>query len=351
VRILFLDQFSDLGGAQRCLLDLLPAIREQGWHAHVVAPGDGRLFEEARALGATTETISLSRNPLRYMRDALHLALRIGKEQADLIYANGPRTLPAAAAAKAPVLFHCHSRLTQSYAVWLARQSIRHTGATVVGSCRYVLKPFPDPVHVVYNGVAPSTLARKRNAHPRIGVIGRIAPEKGQLEFIKAAGLIGCDCQFVICGAPLFCPTGYLDSLRRLADKLPVEFLGWRDDVYAVLAEMDLLVVPSAAVEATTRVILEAYAAGVPVLARLAGGIPEIVRHGETGFLVDSTEPKVLASAIRDALQRPTAELDRIAGNAREAWRQNFTLQRYRRQMMEMICRAASGKKVRPRVP
>src|SRR5579859_8167135 len=50
--ILFLDQFSDLGGAQRCLLDLLPAVRDRGWRAHVAAPGDGPLRTHAEKLGA-----------------------------------------------------------------------------------------------------------------------------------------------------------------------------------------------------------------------------------------------------------------------------------------------------------
>src|SRR5258707_2852796 len=52
MNILFLDQFSDLGGAQRCLLDLLPALRERGWRAHVAAPGDGELRARSISLGA-----------------------------------------------------------------------------------------------------------------------------------------------------------------------------------------------------------------------------------------------------------------------------------------------------------
>ena len=47
MNILFLDQFSDLGGAQRCLLDLLPAVIERGWRAHVAAPGEIALLELA----------------------------------------------------------------------------------------------------------------------------------------------------------------------------------------------------------------------------------------------------------------------------------------------------------------
>src|SRR5712671_3846538 len=58
MNILFLDQFSDLGGAQRCLLDLAPALLDRGWRVHVAAPGNGALRERIVALGATYREIS-----------------------------------------------------------------------------------------------------------------------------------------------------------------------------------------------------------------------------------------------------------------------------------------------------
>src|SRR4030095_8548742 len=94
------------------------------------------------------------------------------------------------------------------------------------------------------------------------------------------------NCRFILCGAPLFSNPRYFELVREAAAGLPIEFLGWRDDVNDTLSELDLLIVPSASVEGTTRVILEAYAAGVPVVASASGGIPEIARDGETGFLV-----------------------------------------------------------------
>lgn len=371
MKILFLDQYSDLGGAQRCLLDLLPAIRERGWEAHVAVPGRGALAPAAVARGATVDSISCgpyssgrksAADLWRFVYEAPQLAAHIGRlsdlHKADLIYVNGPRLLPAAAwaaRARRPLLFHCHSHLAQRSAAWLAGQSLRSARATVVACCRFAGEPLAryvpsDRFHVVYNGV-PEGPGRSGGFHSngrwRVGVIGRIAPEKGQAEFLRAARLLAAKlphCQFVVCGAALFVdPTAhrYRKLLEELASGLPVEFLGWREDVYTVLSELDLLVVPSTREPATTRVILEAYASGVPVVAFRSGGIPEVVVDEETGFLVHPPTPEALAGTIRGLLQQP-AKLKQAAAAGRVLWRQRFTLERYRREMLDAIV-AASG--------
>jgi len=51
MNILFVDQFTELGGAQQCLLDLMPAVKERGWQAHVAVPGDGPLMDTLRTMG------------------------------------------------------------------------------------------------------------------------------------------------------------------------------------------------------------------------------------------------------------------------------------------------------------
>src|SRR5205814_1626691 len=179
------------------------------------------------------------------------LARQIRKLSADIVYVNGPRLLPAAGFARAPLVFHCHSYLGKGYAAALAGASLSR--ATVIGSCGFVLEPLrplvgSERMTVVYNGIEKSLGAARTSASvPRIGVIGRIAPEKGQLTFVQAAQLLP-KWQFVICGAPLFgdpAAARYFDRVRESATGLPIEFLGWRDDVGVVLSELDLLVVPS----------------------------------------------------------------------------------------------------------
>src|SRR5262249_23143821 len=139
-----------------------------------------------------------------------------------------------------------------------------------------------DRITVIYNGVAgPKEFARRPpHSPPRVGCIGRIAAEKGQLEFVENAA-VGHralpPCRFLVRGAGLLRSPDYEARGRDAAAELPVEFPGWTDDVYAAMQSLDLLLVPSTKVEATTRVILEAFAAGLPVIAFGVGGIPEVV--------------------------------------------------------------------------
>jgi glycosyltransferase involved in cell wall biosynthesis len=104
--------------------------------------------------------------------------------------------------------------------------------------------------------------------------------------------------------------------------------------VGAILADLDLLVAPSTAAEATTRVILEAFSAGVPVVAYAAGGIPEVVRDGDNGFLVPECEPRALARKILEVVR---TDLRGVAKRARCDWERRFTIARYQREMTDLM--------------
>jgi len=364
MNILCLDQFGELGGAQRCLLDEMPAMIGRGWSVHLAAPGNGQLAERAAALHATVDPIRCGpyssgkktlTDMLRFAAEAPRLAGEIRglvrRYGAELIYVNGPRLLPAVAlaAGKRPrVLFHSHS-LLDGNALRIAGRSLERARAAMVASCRFVATPLlrysgGRGIRVVYNGVRRISLPSRPPTPTefRIGVIGRIAPEKGQADFLRAARILhdaAPQCRFLICGAPLFSDPAalrYCAALETLAEGLPVEFAGWTEDVDGVLAALDLLVVPSTAVDATPRVILEAFAAGVPVVAFASGGIPEMVEHGVTGFLVEQHSPKALALAMLDALESPD-RLHCVSAKAQAKARGEFSLERYRAQMMEAI--------------
>jgi glycosyltransferase involved in cell wall biosynthesis len=199
---------------------------------------------------------------------------------------------------------------------------------------------------VIYNGVAPVACERRRRGTDdlwRIGVIGRIAPEKGQLEFAQAVRLLLSQmtlgqrrCEFVVCGDAMFSSPEYNRRVRLEAEGLPVEFTGWRDDIRDVLSTLDLVVVPSTAVEATTRVILEAFSAGVPVVAFPSGGIPEIIEDGVTGVLCAPT-PHDLASKLLDLFSNGEALLHCVSARAQVAFNARFTLVRYRSEVLDVV--------------
>jgi glycosyltransferase involved in cell wall biosynthesis len=356
MRLLVLDQFSELGGAQRCLLDLLPAMAACGWKVLVGLPGKGEMFARVRERGFAAEAIECgpyesgrksARDLARFVSGTPRLAGQIrrlaSRVEAELVYVNGPRLLPAVALARVgrPIVFHSHSYIGPGAVRRLAGGALRRMEARVIGQSHYVAGPWEpfvgsDRICVIYNGVVgPNEIVRRATgSSPRVGCIGRLAPEKGQLEFVEVARIVHGvvpDCRFVVYGAALFSGAEYEARVREAAAGLPVEFAGWSDDVYSAMRELDLLLVPSAGVEATTRVILEAFAAGLPVIAFGVGGIPEVVEDGVDGVLVRSTEEMARATVV---LLGDPARRAGIAAAARETWTRRFALERYQHEVL-----------------
>ncbi len=365
MRLVILDQFSDPGGAQLALLDLLPEIRARGWQALVGLPGDGPIFGRVRELGFETERIGCG--PFRPGRKSIGDAARflwqmprlarqirgmIRRADVALAYVNGPRLMPAVPGGL-PVVFHAHSYIAPGpVREWVGR-ALARTQAWVIANCEFVAGPWRrfvpgERIAVIYNGVQgpPGNGARMPGTVPRIACIGRIAPEKGQLEFLRAARIVHHalpEARFEMIGAPLFGGAGaegYAREVKAAAEGLPVEFPAWVADVRAAFARIDLLLVPSAPHEATTRVILESYAAGVPVIAFRSGGIPEVIEDGVTGSLAGSAE-EMAARAI-DLLLSPE-RYAAVSRAARECWRRRFSLDRYRREVADWLERSGKG--------
>jgi glycosyltransferase involved in cell wall biosynthesis len=143
-------------------------------------------------------------------------------------------------------------------------------------------------------------------------------------------------------GAALFNEAGaaeYAAQVRRDAEGLPIHFAGWVDDVYRAMSELDLLLVPSAGHEATTRVILEAFAAGLPVVAYGSGGIPEVIQNGVNGVLARDAEGMAELAVV--LLTGDPRRLISISHTARETWERRFTIERYHQEVLRAIESAA----------
>jgi glycosyltransferase involved in cell wall biosynthesis len=180
------------------------------------------------------------------------------------------------------------------------------------------------PSHVVALGIdldrfegARPTL---RSDRPLVGNVARLAPQKDQRTLIEAARLVP-EAEFVIAG------DGELrDELERRAKGSNVRLLGARDDVPEVLASLDVFAFPSL-FEGLCLAVIEAQAAGVPVVATPVGGIRETVVDGETGLLVPTRDPAALAAAIRRLLEDRTVA-EAMAAEARRRVRERFSIER-----------------------
>ena len=130
-----------------------------------------------------------------------------------------------------------------------------------------------------------------------VGAVGRLEPVKGFAHFIAAARIIAArlpNARFIVAG------DGALASeLRAQAADLGdrIQWLGLRNDVPDLMAAMDVFVLPSLN-EGMGRVLLEAGAAGTPCVAASVGGVPDIVRDGETGILIPPRDPGALGEAV-----------------------------------------------------
>jgi len=142
------------------------------------------------------------------------------------------------------------------------------------------------------------------------GVVGSIIPRKGQLYLVRALPKILSACpnaRLVLIGTTKPTP-GYVAEVRAEAERLGVAsrivWLGHRDDAAEVMGALDLFVLPSLE-ESLPLSILEAMAAGLPVVATAVSGIPEVVRQNETGMLVPPRDSNALADAIIALLADP----------------------------------------------
>ena len=209
----------------------------------------------------------------------------------------------------------------------------------------------------VWNSVSiPARADRTREARTALGldesarVIActcRATPEKGVDRLFRAFDRLPTDSLLVYAGdGPAFA------SLQALRDTLParerIHLLGYRADRELLLDAADVCVVPSMWDEAFGLAALEAMVRGKPVVATTVGGIPELIRHGVTGFLVPPGDVEQLAAAIGALLDDP-AVAARIGAAAREDVERRFSSEAQISHLSELI--AAWLPQHRPGIP
>lgn len=211
-----------------------------------------------------------------------------------------------------------------------------------------------EKVTVIPNGLDLGTIPllpprsrAARRAGPVICTVARLEPQKGVEFLIRAMPAVLQRlpaARLRIAGdGPL---RGRLEALcHRLGVAARVEFLGWRQDVAAVLAEADLFCVPSLW-EGFGLTLVEAMAAGRAVVASRVDGIPEVVEDGVTGTLVPPADPAALAAALAGLLEDPD-RLDRMGAAGRARAEQRFDhrrmLEAYGVLYQRLVCERGGG--------
>lgn len=195
--------------------------------------------------------------------------------------------------------------------------------------------------HIDVERFRPETPFEERG--PVVGFVGRFEVEKRIPVLVDVAERLAPDVRFVFVGEG-----SYRDEMaRRLADEVSrgaVEIHDWlpHDEVPAQLNRLNLLVLPSQPTEGLPTTVLEAFACGTPVYATPVSGVPNVVREGETGFLMTDPEPATIAARIEAILDRD--DLPAISERARELVVEEYdfdaTVDRYR-EMLAAI--AADG--------
>jgi len=166
-----------------------------------------------------------------------------------------------------------------------------------------------------------------------VGTARHLAPIKGQEDFVRAAALViqnHPDTEFIIAGADKSPARENRIALEKLIHELgldeDVKLIGWVDDMPAFLATLNLFV-SSARSEPFGLTIVEAMAAGVPVVATASEGVREIIDDNESGRLIPIGDVASLAKAI-DELMNDETERHRLARNAEAVARERFSLER-----------------------
>lgn len=216
-----------------------------------------------------------------------------------------------------PYIFHVHSGefpiFVRDECGPLARRWVRHTlrGArtvvTLTSSWRNALAQLAPGATVVVLGnpvITPERIGMRRKNASHVLFLGRLHQKKGVFDLVEAIPKVLerlPEAKFTLAG------DGDLDKVARQAEALGVRHAlnlpGWVDGSAkdALLASADLLVLPSY-YEGLPVCILEAMAAGVPVLSSAIGGIPDVLENGACGVLIAPGNVEALAAALIDSL-------------------------------------------------
>ena len=331
IRVLFVVPALPVGGAERHVTTMLPRMNPARFTPSVICIGEeGELFSTLRAAGIEAAALRLHKR--QAVRALIELVMMMRRTRPDVVVVQGynAETLGRIAARIAGVKHainwvHNASGLVQRGTVrrTVDRALTRWTSAyfgVAEAQRPYLVDELGHPddkIRVIYNGV---DLAQFRTStdrgvlaefgfaenDPVVGIVAVLRPEKDHVSLLRAARTVVDELtrvRFLIIGDGPTRPQ--LEALCTELQITPnVHFAGSRDDVARLLPAIDVFVLTSTS-ECFPISVLEAMACARPAVCSAVGGIPEVIKDGETGYLVPPKDPPQLAARLVRLLQDP----------------------------------------------
>ncbi|GAA1345186.1 hypothetical protein GCM10009594_22390 [Kocuria palustris] len=328
-----------VSGGEVMLLRLARQLRELGREVTVVAPRSpsetAELLEDAG--------FAVERLPGRSRR-AYMLSLRRWhpRSTVDVTWCNG--LLPAVAlSGRARRVLHLHQLPAGPLQAVLSRIARLGAVATVVPSEWMSERlpgstPLPNWVEAAPQEAEPQGSSPRAEAPLRVGFLGRLSPNKGILDLLRAGELLEQGrpggIELLIAGDRRFVPSAQAEQIQRRLDAAGerVRLLGWipKEELFQ---RIDLLAVPSDWSEVFGLAAAEAMAARVPVIVSDAGALPEVVGRDHP-LIARAGDPESLAAAIRRAEQLDAEEL---VGTQHQRWVQHWSPEAGRRRLQRFL--------------
>jgi glycosyltransferase involved in cell wall biosynthesis len=352
MNIVHLTASTFYGGPERQMLGLARSVEEDARTVFISFKENGRcraFLNVCRDEGF--ETVAMENDTPRFRRTMHEIATHLERVEADVLLCHGYKAnilgRPAARKRGIPAVAVSRGWTGESLRVrlyeWLDRRHLRLMDHVVAVSSAQAVKVRKAGVPAqrlttIPNAIDPDRFADSDSRYrtklqryfhsPRkriVGAAGRLSPEKGFDVFLEATARV-LDVDPTV-GFVLFGDGPCRDTLQqRLADLGligSVVLAGFRSDLDRFIAQLDLFVLPSFT-EGLPNVVLEACAAGVPVVATAVGGTPEVIEDGVSGFLVPPGDIEQLAARIDEALENEE-RLREIAFQGRQRVLEGFS--------------------------
>jgi glycosyltransferase involved in cell wall biosynthesis len=342
------------GASISCIVrTLAKAISPHGYDLTVwFLGGDGPMADELRAAGLAVRTFDWS-GARSDVVGALHFWRSLRCENFSIVHLHfGGRAVPfvVRSARRTKVVFHAHYDGAEAGRAgpihvrpWMADEVVALSRAVATNVTGVTPR-------VIYYGIESREeikRSRETGQPTLLGVASRLVPIKGIVHLIRALGLLRRDMAGIrleIAGAG---PdrAALQQEVRTLGLHDVVAFVGWQPDMWPWLGRWDIFVQPSLA-EGFGVAVLEAMAAGLPVVVSSAGGLPELVEDGRTGYVVPPADPTTLAARLRHlVLHADLRDAMGAAGRARV--RQHFSPERMAAEMAAVYDRLLSSEERR----